>query len=57
MTREQKIEWLKKATPEELFKKYEQSNIDLCSPYNNDREYSSEWYQLAKKEILKRMSK
>ena len=62
MTREQKIEWLARASVEDLLKQYETSARCAFDPFETikrDNRYTfeeiSENYELAKAEVLRRM--
>ncbi|MBU5481850.1 hypothetical protein [Blautia sp. MSJ-19] len=55
MTREQKIEWLKKASNEELMKQYD-SSLRNSDKYTFNMEYAED-LEICRNEILYRMSK
>ena len=63
MTREQKIEWLRNASTEELLKQYETSArwandpFEFARRYNRTAEEAIENYHMAREEVIRRMTK
>lgn len=63
MTRDQKIEWLKNATPDELLRQYETSSRAAEDPFETERrmgisfEEIMENYVLARAEVIGRMTR
>ena len=56
MTREQKIEWLEKATAEQLIEQLRWSVVMMQSDSINTRVEANDDYALVKAELLKRMA-